>query len=101
MKGRRVRFTAAAHRHFTSKRLWWIKNRDYSELFATELERSLRILSILPGVGASQGTTKSQVLRRLLVRKIACHVYYTFDDHQVVVRAVWGARRERGPSVES
>lgn len=99
MKQRRVRFTAAANRHFNSKRLWWIKNRDHRELFATELGRTLRILSILPGVGAIQGTTKSHVLRRILVRKIACHLYYTSDDDQVVVRAVWGARRERGPSV--
>jgi len=25
-------------------------------------------------------------------------VYYTFDDHEVIVRAFWGARRERGPA---
>ena len=35
-------------------------------------------------------------LRRLYLPEIACHLYYTFDDSQVIVRAVWGARRRRG-----
>jgi len=27
------------------------------------------------------------------------HLYYTFDDARVIVRALWGARRERGPRI--
>ena len=27
------------------------------------------------------------------------HLYYTFDDTRVIVRALWGARRERGPRI--
>ena len=30
--------------------------------------------------------------------KIACHLVYTFDEHQVLIRALWGARRGRGPT---
>jgi hypothetical protein len=33
----------------------------------------------------------------IYLRKLACHLYYTFDDHEVIVRALWGARRERDP----
>ena len=39
-------------------------------------------------------------LRRLYLRKIACHLYYTFDEHEVIVRALWGARRGKGPLFE-
>ncbi len=39
-------------------------------------------------------------LRRIFLRKIACHLYYTFDDHDVIVRALWGSRRERGPRLK-
>ena len=31
---------------------------------------------------------------------LTCHLYYTFDEHEVVVRAVWGARRRRDPSLK-
>jgi hypothetical protein len=31
------------------------------------------------------------------MQKLACHVYYTFDENEVIVRAVWSARREHGP----
>lgn len=33
---------------------------------------------------------------RLLVDE---HLYYTFSDDEVIVRALWGARRERGPQL--
>ena len=73
MTDRRVRFTATARRHVTREHTWWLENRDYRELFATEVEQAVRVLG--------------------------CHLYYTFDDHQVIVRALWGARRERGPAL--
>ncbi|MBI3403638.1 MAG: hypothetical protein HY048_19670 [Acidobacteria bacterium] len=28
---------------------------------------------------------------------VACHLYYTFDEQHVIVRALWGARRLHGP----
>jgi hypothetical protein len=30
---------------------------------------------------------------------MAAHLYYTFDAEEVVIRALWGARRERGPKL--
>ena len=100
MKERRVRFTATAGQHVAQERSWWLTNRDHQELFATELESAVRILAILPGAGTPYLQTSRHALRRLYVRKIGCHVYYTFDDDEVIVRAIWGARRERGPTIE-
>ena len=97
MKERLVRFTATASQHVDRERKWWLENRDYQELFATELESAAKILALLPGAGTPYTQTDVADLRRLYVRKLACHLYYTFDDHEVIIRALWGARRQRGP----
>lgn len=36
-------------------------------------------------------------VRRVYLRKTARHLYYTFDDDEVIIRALWGARRKHGP----
>jgi hypothetical protein len=36
-----------------------------------------------------------------LENRIHTEVYYTFDEQEVIIRAFWGARRGRGPIVES
>jgi hypothetical protein len=57
----------------------------------------VQILALLPGAGTQYAHTDVPGLRRLYLRKLACHLYYTFDDEDVIVRALWGARREHGP----
>jgi plasmid stabilization system protein ParE len=74
-------------------------NRDHQELFATELEAAIRILALLPGAGTPYTKSATPGLRRLYLRKLACHLYYTFDDEEVIVRAMWGAKRERAPNL--
>lgn len=32
-------------------------------------------------------------MRRFYLRNLSCHLYYTYDDELLVVRAMWGARR--------
>lgn len=51
----------------------------------------------MPSAGHLYDRAGIPQLRRIYVPKVACHLYYTFDDSTVVVRAFWGARRERGP----
>ena len=99
MTVRRVRFTATANRHLTREHAWWLANRDYTELFATELEQAIRVLAVIPGAGTAYTHTRVAGLRRLFVQTLGAHLYYTFDDHEVIVRAFWGARRERGPNL--
>ena len=95
----RVRFTETARDHVNLERTWWLKNRDHQALFATEIQHAIEILATLPGAGAPYPDTDAPELRRLFMRKQNCHLYYTFDDNEVVVRALWGARRERGPVI--
>ena len=99
MKPRRVRFTATARRHVDREQSWWIGNRDHPELVVTELQAAIKILAVLPGAGTRYTQTLVSDLRRLYVGKLACHLYYTFNDDEVIVRALWGARRERGPTL--
>ena len=40
MTERRVQFTATAHDHVAREQQWWLENRDYRDLFATELEEA-------------------------------------------------------------
>jgi hypothetical protein len=82
------------------EKAWWLENRTYTEIFATELEYALKVLSVLPGAGTSYTQAGMVGLRRLYLQKIACHIYYTFDEHEVIVRALWGARRDKGPFLE-
>ena len=99
MKPRRVRFTATAQRHVRCEKTWWLENRLHIEVFAAELEEALRISSLLPGAGTLY-TAAGIPARRLYLRKLDCHLYYTFDEHEVIVRAVWGARRHHGPTIK-
>ena len=98
MKRRRVRFTDTATSHVDHERAWWLENRHHQDLFATELEKAIEILALLPGAGTSYTRTGVPDLRRLYIRKLGCHLYYTFDADDVIIRGLWGARRERGPT---
>ena len=82
MKNRHVRFTATAQEHVRREKAWWWANRDHPDVFTEELEQALQIIAA-----------------RVYLRRVAVHLYYTFDDARVIVRALWGARRERGPRI--
>jgi plasmid stabilization system protein ParE len=100
VKPRRVRFTTTAEEHVRREKTWWLENRIHTEIFATELEEAVKVLAVLPGAGTPYPDADVVGLRRIYLRKIACHIYYTFDHEDVLVRALWGARRGRGPGNE-
>lgn len=97
MNPRRVRFTTTARRHVKREKEWWIENTIHTDVFVNEFEEALRILAWLPGAGTLYTQAGPPGIRRIYVRKVACHLYYTFDEDEVIVRAFWGARRRRGP----
>jgi hypothetical protein len=74
-----------------------LENRDHPEVFVDEFEQAMRILAVFPGAGAPYALGGIPGLRRLYLGKISCHIYFTFDESEVIVRALWGARRGRGP----
>ncbi len=99
MSRRRILFTATAQRHVTREKTWWLENRTHVDLFAAEFEDVLRVLELLPGSGTPYPQAGIPGLRRIYLPKVACHLYFTFDEHEVIVRAMWGARRRSGPRI--
>jgi len=97
LKRRRVRFTFTAAQHVAREKAWWLEHRDRSEVFAEDLEQALNIVATLPGAGTIYAKSPIPEVRRVFLRRVALHLYYTFDDHETIVRALWGAHRERDP----
>ena len=96
MKQRHVSFTFTAQRHVAQEKTWWLANRDYPEVFVEELEQALKVVAVLPGAGTLYARSPIPGVRRVYLRRVALQLYYTFNDDIVLVRALWGARRERG-----
>lgn len=94
---RPVRFTATAQEHVRREKAWWRANRDYPDVFAEELKRALEVVSRLPGAGWRYVQSPIPGVRRVYLRRTNLHVYYTFDDHQILIRAVWGSSTRARP----
>jgi plasmid stabilization system protein ParE len=54
-----------------------------------ELEQALQIIAVLPGAGTLYAQPPVPGVRRVYLRRVAVHLYYTFDDARVIVRALW------------
>lgn len=99
MKQRHASFTRTAQEHVAREKAWWLENRDHTDIFAEELEQVLKVIAILPGAGTLYQRSPVRGVRRVYLRRTALHLYYTFDDDEVIVRALWGAHRGRGPQI--
>lgn len=98
MTGRRVSFTFTARHQIDHEHRWWLENRNQRFLFEDELGAALNLLALLPGIGTPYELSPVPGVRRLYLDKVACHLYYSYDDEQVIIRSLWGATRGRGPS---
>jgi hypothetical protein len=99
LKQRHVSFTRTAQQHVGLEKAWWLANRSLPEVFAEELEQALKIVALIPGAGMVYALSPVPGVRRVYLRRVALHLYYTFDDDVVIIRALWGPRRERGPQL--
>jgi plasmid stabilization system protein ParE len=99
VRRRRVRFTKTARRHVRQLREWWQENSDRPAILHDDLEDALALLSRLPGIGSPYPSAPIPAVRRFYLERLMCHLYYTFDADQLVVRAIWHARRGLGPKL--
>jgi hypothetical protein len=99
LTNRHVRFTSTARKQVQREKEWWQSNREHVEVFAEELEQGLKIVAILPGVGTPYARSPVAGVRRVYLRRVGAHLYYPFDDREVIIRAFWGARRGLGPKL--
>ena len=91
-----------ARRHIEKIQTWWAENRPAAAtLFLDELAGAQRRLSTKPTLGLVYTEHKSGVVRRIFLSKTRHHLYYRYhpDREELVVLAVWGAPKERGPKL--
>jgi plasmid stabilization system protein ParE len=94
---RRARFTATARRHLRLLEQWWQENSTRPEILHSDLEAALEMLAVLPGIGSPYRSAPVAGVRRFYLERLVSHLYYTFDDRELVIRALWHARRGSGP----
>ncbi len=77
----------------------WERDADYKETFAKDLIEAEAHLTTLPESGAPWKVQRGKVIRRWLLEKSKCHLYYRYERKQeaVIVMAVWDGRRGRPP----
>jgi plasmid stabilization system protein ParE len=93
-------FTPEASLQLASERAWWVENRPAaSALFDEELDQALEQLQTMAAALPVFIRRRGREIRRRLLPKTRCHVYYEVREHagRVIVLSVWGARRGRLP----
>lgn len=98
---RRVRFTATARAQLRMLKAWWKENSLRPQIVQEDLEQAIDMLSLLPGIGAAYSPSPIAGVHRLYLERLSSHLYYTFDERDVVIRALWHARRGSGPDFGS
>lgn len=97
MTRRKVRFTATARKHVRLLKQWWQENSTRPEILPHDLEEALKMLSALPGIGSPYPSAPITGVRRFYLERLMSHLYYTFNERELVIRALWHARRGSGP----
>jgi len=97
VRRRKVVFTQGSRNQLRAARIWWVDNDRPVGVLADEIEQALSFLALLPGAGTPYPQAKIAGLRRLYLRRLSSHLYYTFTQDAVTIRAFWHAKRGRGP----
>ena len=81
---------------------WWVENRPAARsLFLDELAAAEQQLRAIPELGTVYTEHKSGKVRRVLLPRTHHLLYYRYrpDRDELVVLAVWGAPKGRGPKL--
>jgi plasmid stabilization system protein ParE len=96
-----VRISARAQREAERRDKWWREHRPEAvDLFRVELADAIDLLRNNPSAGTRYEAVRfDAIVRRILLPETETHVYHAQVDDDVVVVAIWGARRGRGPKL--
>jgi hypothetical protein len=97
----KLKILEEARAQYRTQNAWWLEHRDAKTLFAREFLAAIRHLRTAPETGSLYALRRGRTIRRWLMRKTACHLYYRFDREQnlLVIYSVWGARKQRDPQL--
>jgi plasmid stabilization system protein ParE len=74
-----------------------LSRRAASDLFRSELDRASLALGDNPALGLRYEPKAG--VRRLLPPRTRSHIYFVEESDRVLVVAIWGANRGRGPDL--
>ncbi len=79
----------------------WREHADDPGIFARELLEAIEFLETSRGPGSPFPTPKHPLLKRTLLRKSRCHIYFEIDDanQTIYILQIWDGRRERAPKL--
>jgi hypothetical protein len=79
----------------------WREHADDRGLFAAEFLTAVERLESTPTPGSPFPTPNRPELRRLLMPKSRCHVYFEIDHvkQTILILHIWDGRRERAPKL--
>ncbi len=79
----------------------WRERADDPSIFAREFLEAIEKLETTQGVGQPFPTSRRSSLKRLLLPKSRCHVYFEIDEakQRIQILRIWDGRRERGPKL--
>lgn len=97
----KIRVSSRAQREADRHDAWWRANRPGApDLLIRELLHVLELLEGNPNLGAPYDAKHFEApVRRVLMKKTERHVYYGHLGDELIILAVWGARRGRGPKL--
>lgn len=96
----RVELTPEAAAPLESHKRWWRANRPATaDLFDQEFVEATALLAERAFMLPVARQVRGRPIRRVLMEKTACHLYYEVDEQSAVVTIVsaWGAVRGKGP----
>lgn len=79
----------------------WRERADDPGIFAREFLEAVERLETAQGVGQAFPTSRRPSLRRLLLPKSRCHIYFEIDEKKQTIQIlqIWDGRRERAPKL--
>ena len=79
----------------------WRERADDPGIFAREFLEAVELLESSKVPGSPYPTAKRPALKRLLLPKSRCHLYFEIDDanQRIQILHVWDGRRERAPKL--
>jgi plasmid stabilization system protein ParE len=99
----RVVATSEALAQLENRKKWWRENRPATaDLFDQEFLDAVALISERPELFPSYRKIGDTGIRRVLMEKTACHLYYEVDEEAGVVRilSAWAAVRGMPPSLK-
>ena len=79
----------------------WRASADHPDVFLLEMQEAVKFLETVTSPGTPCPTSKHPGLKRILLAKSKCHVYFETNQSKELldVLTVWDGRRERPPTL--